>query len=68
MARRDTVWVASHTSTKEEINRIRKYFRSRGVAITIKEASAIMAVRSKRSYTSDSELKEYLRRLRGLWN
>lgn len=66
MARRNTVWIASHTSTKEEIERIRRYYKAKGYSITIKEASYIMALRSRGAYITDSELKNYLRRVRGL--
>lgn len=66
MARRNTSWVAGHSTVREEIERIRKYFKNNGSSITIKEASAILAERSRRCRVSDTELVSWLRRLRGL--
>lgn len=67
MGRKETVWGARHIREDEEIKRIIEYYnKTFNIDLTILEASAIIAERSKSMFWNNKQAKEIIMRLRGL--
>jgi len=67
MTRKDTIWGARHKSEGEEISRIMEYYRANfNINVTILEASAILAERSKDTFWNEKKAREIIAKLRGL--
>lgn len=56
-----------HISLENEILRIEKELKKRGRNITRKEATAILAQKSKKAFISDDEIQQILGSMRGLF-
>lgn len=67
MARKNTIWGARHVDEDKEIKRIIEYYRKQfSIDITILEASAILAERSKSIFWNDKQARDIIMKLRGL--
>jgi len=64
MAKRDYVRGGFHTSLAKEINRVFVECENAGIFLNKKEASAVVAEKSKRGRMSLIEIQEYIKRIK----
>lgn len=67
MSRKNTFWGAFHSNLEEEIERVIEELNRIGIEHPTKvEASALIAERSKRLVMSDSQAKDFIKKIRGV--